>query len=402
MTEDKSLMPDLPPAPTPTDRRTNPYERPPMHPVSILRVVLVVVAAVLSIYVIYLLRQPISWMVIAGFIAIAVSGPINFLSRWMKRGLAIAIVYVGVVLVPIGMLAALVPPIVEQGEELAQKAPQYAQDVQNFANENKRVRELDDKFDLTAKLEELAQELPSKVGDAAGTLADLGAGIVSGLFAGITILILSIFMVGAAPRWRKSIIGIQSRDRAESLNRLFERVGAAVGNYVAGALIQATVAGVLSYIVLLILGVPYPLALALVIFALDLVPLVGATLGAILVGLVTLFQDFPTATIVWVIWSIVYQQLENNVIQPRIQSRAVAVEPFIVLASVLFGAALFGIAGALMAIPAAASIQIAIREYLVYSGRLQVPDHAKAETEPVPPEEDGEPPPGGEPPAAPA
>jgi len=358
---DKSLMPDLPPAPPP--QRREPMIRPSMHPLSILRVVLIVVAAVLALFVIYKLKQPIAWMVVAGFIAIAVSGPVNFLSRWMKRGLAIAIVYIGVVLIPILMMAALVPPIVEQAEELAKNAPKYAQDLQDFANENKQVRELDDKFDLTAKVEELAQEAPAKVGDAAGLLADVGAGFVASLFAGITILILSVFMVGAGPRWRRAVVRTQPEDRVESLNRLFDRVGAAVGNYVAGALIQATIAGVLSYIVLLVLGVPYPLALALVIFALDLVPLVGATLGAILVGLVTLFQDFPTATIVWVIWSVIYQQVENNVIQPRIQSRAVAVEPFFVLASVLFGSALFGVPGALMAIPAAASIQIAVREY---------------------------------------
>uniref|UniRef100_UPI00397AE9CF AI-2E family transporter n=1 Tax=Salmonella sp. SAL4447 TaxID=3159902 RepID=UPI00397AE9CF len=90
-------------------------------------------------------------------------------------------------------------------------------------------------------------------------------------------------------------------------------------------------------------------SLAVLIFLLDLVPLVGATLGAILVGVITLFSDFPTDTIVWIIWSIVYQQVENNVIQPRIQARAVQVHPFVVLTSVLFGSTLFGILGALLA-----------------------------------------------------
>ena len=114
---------------------------------------------------------------------------------------------------------------------------------------------------------------------------------------------------------------------------------------------------------LLILGVPYALPLAVVVFLLDLVPLVGATLGAILVGIVTLFNDFPADTIIWAICSIVYQQVENTVIQPRIQARAVAVDPFVVLVSVLFGCTLFGVLGALLAIPVAAAIQITIREY---------------------------------------
>ena len=112
-----------------------------------------------------------------------------------------------------------------------------------------------------------------------------------------------------------------------------------------------------------ILGVPYALPLAVVVFLLDLVPLVGATLGAIIVGVVTLFSDFPTDTIIWVIFSVIYQQVENTVIQPRIQARAVAVHPFVVLVSVLFGSTLFGVLGALLAIPVAAAIQITIREY---------------------------------------
>jgi predicted PurR-regulated permease PerM len=100
------------------------------------------------------------------------------------------------------------------------------------------------------------------------------------------------------------------------------------------------------------------------IFLLDLVPLVGATLGAIVVGFVTLFSDFPVDTIIWIIYAIVYQQIENNVIQPRIQSRAVQLEPLVVLISVLFGSTLFGILGALLAIPVAAAIQITIREWV--------------------------------------
>src|SRR2546421_4813537 len=103
---------------------------------SVLRTVLVVLSVLLVVYLVYLLREPLGWMVIAGFIAIAVSGPVNILARRMRRGLAIAVVYLGVILVPIGMLAVLVPPIVEQGQNLADKAPKYASDVQDFVNKN--------------------------------------------------------------------------------------------------------------------------------------------------------------------------------------------------------------------------------------------------------------------------
>jgi predicted PurR-regulated permease PerM len=179
----------------------------------------------------------------------------------------------------------------------------------------------------------------------------------------VTILVLSLFMIGSGRTWLNWVAERQGPARSEWAKRLFDRIGNAVGNYVAGALGQALIAGLLAYLVLSILGVPYAGSLAVVIFLLDLVPLVGATLGAVLVGVITVFDDFPTTTIIWTIWSIVYQQVENNVIQPRIQAKAVSVHPFVVLTSVLFGSTLFGVLGALLAIPVAAAIQIAIIEY---------------------------------------
>ena len=111
---------------------------------------------------------------------------------------------------------------------------------------------------------------------------------------------------------------------------------------------------------------PFAAPLAVLSGLLDLIPLVGATVGAIIVGIVTVFADFPGDTIIWAVWAIVYQQLENKVIQPRIQPRAVDIHPFVVLISVLFGSTLFGIGGALLAIPVAAAIQITVREYLAF------------------------------------
>jgi predicted PurR-regulated permease PerM len=159
------------------------------------------------------------------------------------------------------------------------------------------------------------------------------------------------------------LLELQPEKHRERLREPLDHMARAVGNYVGGALAQATVAAVSSFVVLEILGVPFAPALAVIIFISDLIPLVGATIGAVLVGIVTLFGHFPTATIVWVIWSIVYQQIENNLIQPQIQRRAVNVHPFIVLFSVLCGATLLGVIGALVAIPVAASIQIGVREW---------------------------------------
>jgi predicted PurR-regulated permease PerM len=358
---------------------------------AILRVVITVLVCVLTLYLIYLLRRPITWIFIAGFIAIALSGPVAFLQRRMRRGAAVGLVYLGLILVPVLILSALIPPIVTQGNNLAQSLPDYARDVTEFVQDNRRLRELEADYDITGKLEEQAGKLPARLGDAAGVLSDIGVGVVNSLFAGITIIVLSVFMLNSARGWLDAFADRYPPERARWIKRLYDRIGATVGNYVAGALLQATIAGLLAWIMLMILGVPYALPLAVVVFLLDLVPLVGATLGAIIVGVVTLFSDFPVDTIIWVIFSVIYQQVENTVIQPRIQARAVAVHPFVVLVSVLFGSTLFGVLGALLAIPVAAAIQITIREYTTFR-------NTPAEDLPPP----GEPPPrvGTDPPPA--
>jgi predicted PurR-regulated permease PerM len=329
---------------------------------AIVRIVLTVIACVFVLYLIYLLRRPLTWIFIAGFIAIALSGPVTFLQRRMRRGLAVAAVYAALVLVPVLIVSALIPPIVTQGNNLAQSLPDYARDLTEFVQKNDRLRQLEEDYDITGKLEEQAAKLPARLGDAAGVLSDIGVGVVNSLFAAITIIVLSVFMINSARGWLDALADRYPPDRARWMKRLYDRIGATVGNYVAGALLQATIAGALAWIMLMILGVPYALPLAVVVFLLDLVPLVGATLGAIIVGVVTLFNDFPIDTVIWVIFSVIYQQVENTVIQPRIQARAVAVHPFVVLVSVLFGSTLFGVLGALLAIPVAAALQITIRE----------------------------------------
>jgi predicted PurR-regulated permease PerM len=330
---------------------------------AVLRVVLVVVAVVVTLLLMYLLRKPLTWIFIAAFLAIALSGPITLLSRHMRRGFAVAIVYLVLILTPFALIGLLIPPVVTQANNLVQNLPQYAQEVTQFVNENERLRQLQDDYDITGKLEEQAEKLPARLGDAAGVLGDIGVGLVNSIFATVTIIVLSLFILSSGRRFLDAWIREYQPSREEWWHNLFARIGNAIGNYVAGALLQATIAGLTSWIMLMILGVDYALPLAVIVFLLDLIPLVGATLGAIIVGIVTLFSDFPVDTVIWTVFAIVYQQVENNVIQPRIQARAVQLDPLIVLTSVLFGSALFGVLGALLAIPVAAALQITYREY---------------------------------------
>jgi predicted PurR-regulated permease PerM len=332
----------------------------------VVRTVVIVVVAVLTLYLIYLLRTPLTWLVIAAFLAVAMAGPVNFFSRWMKRGLAIALVYGLLILAPFALGALLIPPIVSQAEDLAQDVPGYVDDAEQFIADNEQLSSLNEDFDITTKLQDLAQDLPSQIGDAAGVLADIGVGVVNSIFAAVTILILSVFMVGGGPRWRERFLQAQPPGRAQRLRRAFEHIASAISNYVGGALVQATIAGVSAFIVLEILGAPFAAPLALLVALFDLIPVVGATIAAFLVAIVMIFVNFPVGLIVWVIFAIVYQQVENYLIQPQIQRRAVEVEPFVILVAVLFGSTLFGVVGAILAIPAAASLQIAVREWLEY------------------------------------
>lgn len=327
-----------------------------------LRTTLVVVAVGLTLYVTYLLRTPLGWLLISAFIALALSPPVRFLSRRMRRGAAIMIVYVGLLLVPLGLGALTIPPVLSQVESFAQNAPRYATDARDYIQKNRKLRQLQQKYDIGGQLQKEAAQLPGRIGSATSVLASIGLSLITSLFALGTILILAAFMLGSGPQWREQALGRLPPDRADPVRRVTDNVAAAVGHYVGGALAQAVIAGATSYVVMLAIGIPFRGPLAVLIGLFDLIPLVGATIAEVVVGIVTLSVDFPTATIIWTVWSIVYQQVENVVIQPRIQSRVVGVQPFVVLVVVLFGGTLLGVIGALVAVPVAASAQIVLGE----------------------------------------
>jgi predicted PurR-regulated permease PerM len=251
-------------------------------------------------------------------------------------------------------------------------------DLEEFVNESETLKSLNEDYDIVSKLKEEAGKLPSKIGDATNVLGDIGVGLVNSVFAFVTILILSIFMVSSGGRYIDRFLESQDPSHRDRLRRTLDSISNAISGYVGGALVQATLAGVFAFIMLTILGAPFAGALALIVAFGDLVPVVGATIAAFLVGIVMLFVNFPVGLIVWIIYAIVYQQIENYVIQPQIQRRAVAVEPLVILVAVLFGSTLFGVPGALLAIPTAASLQIIVREFLDYRRSLAADYEAPA------------------------
>jgi predicted PurR-regulated permease PerM len=350
---------------------------------SVIRIVLIIVCVVICLYLLFLLRRPITWLLVAIFLAVALSGPVNYLEAHMRRGLAITLVYLGLLLIPILLIALIVPPLITEADNFANDVPRYARDLTEFVRENEQLRSINQDYDITSKLEEEAGKLPDKLGGAAGTLRDVGLGIVNSLFALITILVLTAFLLSNGRRWTDAMIAARPTEERQRLRRALDHMGQAVGGYVAGALTIAVIAGVATFIVLSILGVPFAAPLAVIAGLFSLIPLVGATIAAVLIGLVTLFENFPTATIIWTIWAIAYQQFENHVIQPQIQKRTVHVHPFITIVAVLFGATLLGVLGALVAIPVAASIQILLREY-VDLRTMSIKDPDEPDDEPPP------------------
>ncbi len=325
----------------------------------IIRVVATVVVSAIALYLIYLLRTPLGWLFVATFVAVAVAAPVRRLEAHMPRGAAIALVYLTLVLIPIGIGLILIPPAVTAGSG-------YVNDVNDTGQNNDTLRGLNEDYDLVGKLEDAANNAAGSLDNVATTLADIGAGLIGSLFALFTIIVMSIFMVSRGHEWTRALLNTRRPEEADAIGKALERMAYAVSSYVGGALTQAIIAGIIAFIVLTILGVPAPLALAVIIAILDLVPLIGATIGAFLVALVTLFNDFPTDTIIWLIFAIAYQQFENYVVQPRIQSRAVQLDPFVIVVAAIFGGTLLGVVGALLAIPVAAAGQIGVREFMLY------------------------------------
>jgi predicted PurR-regulated permease PerM len=333
---------------------------------AVLRVVLIVVGVVLGLYLVYRLRQPITWLFTSLFLAVALSRPVNYLDRFMRRGFAIMFVYLGLFAAVVGIGLLFIPPIVSEVNDLADNAPRYAQDVRDYVQENERLRKLEEDYDITTKLEEEAGKLPERIGGAAGTLRDVGFGIVNSIFALVTILVLTAFMLGSGSRWIDQILALRPPERAARERKVLDDMANAVSGYVAGAVTISVIDGTVSFVVLTILGVPFAAPLAVVMGVMSLIPLIGATIGAVIVGIVTAFHDFPTTTIIWTIYAILYQQFENNIVQPLVQRRMVQLHPLAVLVAVLFGAKLFGVLGAIVAIPVAASIKIMLEDWWAY------------------------------------
>jgi predicted PurR-regulated permease PerM len=332
---------------------------------TIVRVFFTLVALGVFLYVLYLVRSVLGLLCIAVFLSVAL-GPAVERMRKLKlpRPASILAVFLAMFLAIFLIGLIVVPPIVNEVEAFAGDVPQYITDIRA----NKTLREYDDKYKITKKLEDQAKTLPSKLGEAAGALQAVTVGVFSAVIQLVTVLTITFFLLLDGGRIVNFIFGQVRADHRERLRSIAADVYGATGGYVAGALTLATAAGISTYVVLSILGVPFAVPLAVLMAFFDLIPLVGSTIGGVLIGVVTLFGDFPTDTIVWIVYVIVYQQIENSVFQPMVYRRTVNLHPLAVITAILVGSSLLGVLGALVAIPIAAAIQIALKDIWQYRG----------------------------------
>jgi predicted PurR-regulated permease PerM len=325
----------------------------------IARVFFTVAALAIFLYLLYVVRGVLVLVFVAAFLAIALGPPVAFMQRLrFRRGFAILAVYIEIAAGIFGIGLLIVPPIVDQVNGLSKDIPGYVDDLRK----SKTFRKYDDKYDISKKLNKQAAKLPSRLGDAAGTLQDVTVGVFGALVKLVTVLTMTFFFLLEGERIVGFLLRIRGPTEEERLRALFGEIYRSVAGYVAGNLAISLCAGLTTYITLRVLDVPFAAPLAVLMGFLDLIPLVGATIGGIVVGIVTAFNDFPTATIVWVIVLLVYQQLENNLLQPIVYRRTVSVSPLIVIVSILIGSTLLGVLGALVAIPVAAGVQIVVRD----------------------------------------
>jgi predicted PurR-regulated permease PerM len=346
-----------------------------------------VLLTALVLLLVYATRRVLIWMVVAAFFATALYPVVNWVesrASWLRRWLATLLVFLLVSVAIAGLVALFVVPLVREATQLADDFPHLLSDARQGRGP---VGDLLDRF----RLREYAQTHSDQIrgylsGLTAPTLAVLrgAATTVVGL---VTIFVLAYLMVLQAPKIIDGVLAVFEPRRAERIRRVGADCARTITGYISGNLLISLICGGLTYVVLLIMHVPYAGLIALFVAIADLIPLVGATLGAV-VAVGAAFLESTTAGIVVLIFFIAYQQLENHLLQPVIFARTVQLNPLAVLIAILIAAELAGILGALLAIPVAGMIQVIIRNvWDVRQGRLKSEPTVGEEQTPVSEEE---------------
>ena len=333
------------------------------RPRAILVVLGIILAGVVLIQVVQAAAGILIWIFVAIFLALALNPAVEWMQQHgvARRGLAVAIVFVGAIVAIAALGVTIIPTIVAQVNDFVDAVPGYVEDLTAGRG---RLGFLEREYQITERVREaLSEGGASKVLGISGTALAVTKGVVTAVVATLTIAFLTLFMLLEGPAWVERLYGLLPEEQQPRWRKIGHDIYRTIGGYVTGNLTISLVAGVVSTVVLLVVGVPFAVALGLLVAILDLIPLAGATIAAILVTTVA-FLDTTTAGIIVLIFFVVYQQLENHVLQPVVYGRTVQLSPLAVLIAVLIGAELAGVIGALAAIPVAGAIQVILVDWL--------------------------------------
>jgi predicted PurR-regulated permease PerM len=342
------------------------------RPRTVFVVIGILVASFVTLKILWISRHVLSWIFIALFLTLALNPAVDRLERRIKRrGIATGTVFIAA-LIGVALIGWLfIPTLVDQVNNFAHQVPTYLDDITKGRG---RLGFLQEKYHLVDKARDaLDKGGASKLFGISGTAVAVAKGVVTAVVATLTIVFMTFFMLLEGPTWMQRfylLLKPASRPRWQAVGHDIYRT---VGGYVTGNLLISLIAGTLTAIVLAIMHVPYAIALGLIVGILDLIPLAGATIAAIIVGAVAFLHSVP-AGIVVVAFFLVYQQVENHVLQPVVYGRTVQLSPLAVLISVLIGAELAGVLGALAAIPVAGAIQVIFLDWLRHRRGEPVPE----------------------------
>jgi predicted PurR-regulated permease PerM len=338
-----------------------------------LRTILVTVGVVVAVYLagklLYRLREIVLLLVVAGFVALLLDPIVVFLERRVvhHRGSAVALVTVAAALIFIGLAAAFGYPLVNGITHLADNLPKYVNQAEHGRGWLGRLVK---KYHVQHWVQQnLAPKLASFAKDLSKPALSLGKGAVSLLIALLTIFILVLLMLLEAPKMRRGVLRFIDGHRAATVTKVAGQVSREVSGYMLGNFITSVVAGLVVFVTLLGLGVPFALLWALWVALLDFLPMIGGALAGIPTVLFALAHSLEAGIVTLVVF-LVYTQVENHVLNPIVMSRTVRINPLLVLLAILVGASIGdevggffgGFVGTLLAIPTAGSVQVVVRE----------------------------------------
>lgn len=295
----------------------------------------------------------------AAFLAIGLNPAVEALERRrMRRGFAVGLVLLAVLTFFTGFGFAVVPPIVDQAQGFVEQgAPAFVAQLQD----SERIADLDRRFGLLDRAERLLED-PERLGvSAAGGVLGVGKVLFGAFASTLTVLIVTLYFLANLPSIKARAYRLVPRSRRARVGLLTDEILTRVGGYVAGAVSIAALAALTTFLLLRLLGVDYAVALSMLVFLTGLIPLIGATIGAFFVVIVALFTSVQAGVLV-AVWYLLYQQVENYLLYPRIMQRSVNVSPAATVVAVLVGGSLLGVLGALLAIPIAAAVQLVVDE----------------------------------------